>query len=398
MSLQHDIATFTRRWHHFEREQGPRGGLVIDFDMAPRDLVAVDVAAYDSREEALAALEGLQARVAVAADLRNRPFLEAHLAGSNAYLRALMGERAPFAAYLQATMGIAPEEHDARDLAARAEALRTEVEAMGIPWAEGSDRILQERIGLRDLSGFEAELREQAVGLVAEVRRRVPQAPEPSYRIEVVEEDAYWVNWIDGSVESGVTLKVNAHPRASFTRTSPLQLAAHEIAGHAVHVGCLRASAHVDPCTLSLTVHACEAWQMEGLAQAMVHYLLDGDLPPEVAFLERYRDYTGDVTNAAQLRVEQGEPIDRVCAETIAACPLSKPLSIRSSLRDRSRDPLHRAYIHVYAPARKTFLRAMDLPRERRDAFLAQVLTGLWTPAQVGRLLAGEAAESVRAG
>jgi hypothetical protein len=161
-------------------------------------------------------------------------------------------------------------------------------------------------------------------------------------------------------------------------------------------VGCLRGSPHVDPCTLSLTVHACEAWQMEGLAQAMLHLLTDGDLPGEVAFLEAYRDYAGDVVNQAQLRVEQGEPIDRVCADTIHLCPLTKPLTIRSGLRDRSRDPLHRAYIHVYAPARKTFLRALALPRAARDRFLADVLTGLWTPDQVERLLAGEAAEAVR--
>lgn len=396
MQLQQDIATFTRRWHHLERGLGAQGGLVIDFDLAPRALVSTEVAPYTGREEALEALTALRARVDTAQGLRNRAFLVAHLAGSDAYLRALMGERAPFDAYLQATMGIAPQR--AQGAQERAQALRQRTEAMGIPWGPGGYQALQARLGLSDLSGFEEQLRAHAAELVADVRRRVPAAPEPEYRIEVVEEDAYWINWIDGSVEDGVTLKVNAHPRASFTRTSPLQLAAHEIAGHAVHVGCLRASPHVDPCTLALTVHACEAWQMEGLAQAMIHYLHDGSLPDEIDFLEAYRDYAGDVINDAQQRVEAGEPIDLVCEQTIAACPLSKPLSIRSGLRDRSRSPLHRAYVHVYAPARKTFLRALELPRQQRDRFLADVLTGLWTPAQVERLLGGEAAEAVRAG
>ncbi|MCK6507238.1 hypothetical protein L6R53_28345 [Myxococcota bacterium] len=396
MELQQAVATFTRRWHHLEKGLGPRGGLVIDFDLAPRTLVALDVPAFDSREQALETLAELQARVAVSAGLKNRAFLVRHLAGSEAYLRALMGERAPFDRYLRDTMGIAPAVHDPAELADRAAALRERARALDIPWGPGGEPALQARFGRADLSTFEQELRSHAAALVAQVRARVPVAPAPEYRIEVVQEDAYWTNWIDGSVEAGVTLKVNTHPRVSYFQSSPLQLAAHEIAGHAVHVGCLRGSPHVDPCTLSLTVHACEAWQMEGLAQAMLHLLTDGDLPPEVAVLEAYRDYTGDVVNQAQLRVEAGEPIDRVCEQTIALCPLTRPLTIRSGLRDRSRDPLHRAYIHVYAPSRKTFLRALDLPRAARDRFLADVLTGLWTPGQVERLLAGEAAEGVR--
>lgn len=398
MELQRALATFTRRWHVLERSLGSRGGLVIDFDMAPRSLVPVSVEPYASREEALDRLTRLRADVATATGLHNHGFLTTHLGGSEAYLRALMGERAPFADYLHATMGIRPQRPSPEGLAARRDDLQGRLSALDIPWTSDGYRALHARLGRESLDGFEDELRAHASTLVAQVRARVPAAPQPAYRIEVVSEDAYWTNWIDGSIEEGVTLKVNAHPRASYTRTSPLQLAAHEIAGHAVHVGSLRASAAVDPATLSLTVHACEAYQMEGLAQAMVHLLLGEAMPVEIALLEAYRDYSGDIVNAAQLRVEEGEPIDRVCAETIAACPLSKPLSISSSLRDRSRSPLHRAYIHVYPPSRKAFLRAASLPTAQQDRFLAAVLTGLWTPQQIERLIDGVAAEAVRAG
>jgi len=397
MKLQADIATFTRRWHALEKSLGPKGGLVIDFDLAPRDLAAADLPPYAGREDALDVLTELQAQVELAEGLHNRCFLAHHLAGSEAYLRALLGERAPFSAYLQATMGIAPWQSDPRDIEARREALQAELSRLRIPWGPDGYAAMRARLGRTDLQGFEAELRDHAQGLVAQVRARVPAAPAPTYRIEVVEEDAYWANWIDGSVEEGVTLKVNRHPRIEYVQSSPLQLAAHEIAGHAVHVGCLRASATVDPCTLALAVHACEAFQMEGLAQAMIHYLHPEGLPKEVALLERYRDYASDVLNDAQLRVEAGEPIDLVCADAIAASPLTKALSIRSSLRDRSRDPLFRTYIPVYAPARHTFLRALELSPEARDAFLAAVLTGLWTPGQIDRLLEGEDPAVVRA-
>ncbi len=388
--IQAAIARFYKQWHALEKSRGDQGGLVIDFDMAPRALVE-EVTPYPDRWAALDALGRLRADVDTAPDVRNRALLRAKLAGAEAYLRALMGERAPLEAYVAATMGFRPTRSPAAALAEEKEALVAAFAARGIPWSEAGRAPFAEQHDRPDLTTFEPDLRGAAADLVGRLRARLPGLPEPAFRVEVVATDAYWSNWIDGSVEDGVTLKVNTHPRVTYQRHSHLALAAHEIAGHACHVAGLRGAGRVDPAALNLAVHSCEAFQMEGIAQAMLHVLLAPDEIPEgLRLLERLRAWRGSRVNDAWLDVEAGAPIDRVCAALEADMPLSSVLSLRSGLRDRSRDPLYRCYIPVYAPSRALFMEAAALPPPRRDAFVAEAMTQLWTPAQLARLVAGE--------
>lgn len=387
-TFHEDVTTFYQRWHALERALGPKGGLVIDFDMAPRG--ADPVRAYASREDAFEVLVALQRRLPGQTGLANPTFLAARLGGSETYLRALMGERLPFHSYLSRTMGIDPTPPTAEALAEGREEARRRLTDRGVAWSPEGRTQIRDRFGRSSLDGFEAELRQAARTWVARLRARVHDLPEPEYRIEVANVDAYWANWIDGSVESGVTLKVNTHPRTEYNRWSPMALAAHEIAGHAVHVACLRRAAteeggsKVDPCALNLTVHACEAFQMEGLAQSMLTFLAEPDeLDADFLALEAYRQYAKERINLAQHELEAGQPIDEVCGRLIADCPLSKPLTVRSDLRDRAWSPLMRSYVYVYAPSQRLFLQATKLEPKRQAAFLRDMLTGLWTPEQI---------------
>lgn len=331
----------------------------------------------------------------------NPAFLRAKLAGADAYLRALMGERAPLASYLHSTMGIAPQRLDGEALQAERDELERDFRAYGVQMTTAGRDDFRRVFGLTDLSSLDAELRREAVGWVAALRELLGDLPALDYRIEVAHVDAYWANWIDGSVESGVTLRVNRHPRIEYHHGSATALAAHEIAGHAAHVACLQRAAaqgRLDPCALNLAVHSLEAFQMEGLAQTIMHLAPRAEpLSDKLGLLDRYRDHVAARTNLAQQDLEDGMPIDEVGADLADACPLSRPQSLRASLRDRSRDPLFRSYIHVYSPARRFFLQALDLPMDRRVAFLRASYDRLWTPAQLARLMAGEAPDAVQA-
>jgi hypothetical protein len=397
--LQAELSTFFQRWHRLEQGKGAAGGLVIDFDMAPRALHAA-VEAYPDRWSALADLQALRAAVRSAGSLWNRGFLVAKLAGAEAYLRALLGERASTEAYLGATMGVVPGRPDPSAMRAEARALAAAFAERGVRWSPQGRSDWQAQFGRTDLSSFEADLRGAADRLVARLRSRLADLPEPEFAMKVVETDAYWSNWIDGSVEAGVTLQVNTHPRIEYQRHSHLALAAHEIAGHACHVAGLRGAAaagRLDAAALNLSVHSCEAFQMEGLAQAMLHLLLPEDeIPADLRLLERYRAFRGARVNAAWLDLEAGAPVDAVCTALERDLPLAGPLGLRSGLRDRSVNPLYRCYIPVYAPSRALFLRALDLPLPARERFLGAVVTGLWTPTQLDQLVVGADPEVVR--
>lgn len=396
----HDaVTTFYQRWHAYERAQGAKGGLVIDFDMAPRPPGAA-WQPYESREEALDALESVAVLYEQGPEMANPAYMKQRLLGSDAYLRALMGEKIFYWTAVKRMMGVYPAPLDPDKLERLGAEARAALERRGVPWsAEGREQ-LRQRFGLADLRDFERDLRRWAGIFVERLRARVPTVPEPAYRIETACEDAYWSNWIDGSLEAGVTLKVNTHPRCSYDRYSAMALAAHEIAGHAVHVASMQLAAteaggrRVDPSALNLTVHSCEAFQMEGLAQAMLQILAEPDeIDPDLAALELYRGYAKERVNAAQHDVEEGRPIDEVGKALLADCPLSRPVSLRSDLRDRSLNPLYRAYVFVYAPSRRSFLQIAELPRPQQDQLLSDFLFGLYTPSQIESRI-----ESVRYG
>ena len=69
---------------------------------------------------------------------------------------------------------------------------------------------------------------------------------------------------------------MNTHERIEYEQRSARGLAAHEIAGHAAHVAGMRQAVRdgrLDACALNLTVHSCEAFHMEGLAQVALYAL-----------------------------------------------------------------------------------------------------------------------------
>jgi len=413
MQLDRRICRFYRRWHDLETGLGHHKGLVIDFDMAPR-LESGPLAPFASRAQAITECQALVDTVAqwlpegtLHGDPngpRNPSYTHAKLGGSLAYLWALTGERLPFADFLQATMGIAPRRVDEETLLRLTTKVVKHCADRGIAWAPSGRTAFRRLLGREDLNGFEDELRAAARNQVERLDLLVPGLPPPEYAIKVVCVDAYWCNWIDGSVEDGVTLQVNTHERNDYQKASPIDLAAHEIAGHAAHVAALRRSAaegRIDANTLNLTVHACDAFQMEGLAQAALHVLSDvgpeaGPLIADLRLTEALRELNGARMGNAQLDVEAGQRMSEVWRRLQHDLPLSGTLSTRASLRDRSRSPLHRVYIHVYAPARRMFLRLLDLSAAARAPIVRALYEEMWTPGQIEQLIAGVPPDTVR--
>lgn len=383
------ISDFYAGWHRLEKSKGVHGGLVIDFDMAPRG--DAEIPDFTDRWDALKALHRIRGDLDRMA-LIDKEYLAAKLGGSEAYLRALMGERASFTDYVRQTMGVEPSRVSEDEFDMRREPLVRGLEALGIAWTADGREAWGQLLGRTDLSAFNDDLRAEALLWVDRLKALVPDLVAPRYKLEVVERDAYWSNWIDGSVEDGVVLKVNTHPRIAYQRFSHVGLAAHEIAGHAVHVTAMRTAAEVgrlDPCQLNLTVHACDAFHMEGLAQSMLSLVsLREELDTALIVLDQLRDWVADRINNAQIDIEDGMPIDMACDRVLNDCPLTKALSVRSSLRDRSLNPLYRSYIHVYSPSRRLFCKAAELDRDGRAQFLSVVTRKLMTPTRIAGLIA----------
>lgn len=366
---------------------------VLDFDYCPREDLANLEPPFENRLEALKHLEDIRAKLAEidTTSLCNAEFLIDKLGGSVAFLRALMGERIPFAPYLRATMGIYPEPAPEEEL----EMIRAELERrfskLGIPFSPEGKRDFDRFVVLNNTSQFEETLRSEASRWVACLQQRIGLTTLPSYEIEMVNEDAYWANWIDGSIDRPIRLRINTHPRITFLRGGETGYAVHEIGGHALHVlelDAARRSGGVDGAALNLTVHSCEQFQLEGLAQTVMYLVAEeGEIPETLELDQQLRAYHADLSNNAQIDIEAGYPIDGVAEQLLRQAPFLSPLKVLSDLRDRMRHPLYRAYMYVYAPSRRKFLGALALPAGLRRDFLLQMYTKLWTPDQIDTML-----------
>lgn len=402
-----------RGWHELEATLGPDKGLVLDFDMAAAD---VEGTPFPERRAVLAELVQLveAAREFLPGERLhadpsgpcNPAVLHARLAGSACYLRALMGERRPFSALLTEQMAVVPHTLSADERASAHRTLVAALEATGIAWSEqGATELAMQYRREGSIAELATALRESAEQFIVALQERIPGLRAPVYAVRVVHEDAYWCNWIDGNRDNGVLLQINTHPRSSYQVTSHLELAAHEIAGHAAHVGALVDSAEqgiVDDCMLNLTVHACEAVQMEGLAQGVLEWLgpdAGGASSEDVVALSvlgMLRTWSQRHLDEAHQRLEAGASLHAVWAALSRALPLAGDAGWQAELTDRMRSPLHRAYLPAYGPGHRLIRSFSRLPQPLRRRAWRAVYTELWTPGQLELLGDGVAPELVR--
>ena len=388
--LLSDIATFYRRWHALEESLG--GDAIIDFDYCPPEFVR-ERAPFESRLAVLRTLDTLREALASAKphEFCNHEHLTIKLEGSSAYVRALMGQRFAIQDYIKQTLGIDVEPVTDSELSQLREDAERSLSRIGIQLRK-EDREKHERETVDpDVSSFGIELREIATRMVEYVRQELELEAIPDYTIQEVQEDAYWTNFVDGKLGAPLRLRFNTHPRKTYRKGLAFEMAAHEVAAHLINILELSLSAKrgkVDAAALNTTLHSCELYQMEGLAQSLIHLL---DHPFEVsdftAIETDLRTYHIALLQRAHLDIEGGKPVDEVLRWVLDNGPFLREVGVLSELRDRSLSPCFRTLIFVYHPSKKKFMEARTLSLEKRKRFLQGMYRELWTPVQIEKQL-----------
>jgi hypothetical protein len=389
--LNHEIASFYRRWHDFESSQQDNAQ-VIDFDFWPGEIEG-NYPRFDNRFGVFKSLGSIQERLAAAdpKDFSNHTFLTQKLKGSNAYLRALMGERIPFQEYISATLGFQPVRLDESMFAAMVEDLQEPLTKKGITWRSEDAERYREATNYGDPRRFGEEIRRRATYWVEKVRQMLGLEVEPHYTVEEASEDEYWTNWIDGGLKNGIRLRVNVHPRIRHRKGQDIGLAAHEIAGHALQIFELndqRCQGKIDPVSMLTTVHTCELFQQEGLAQSVIHLVGEmSEFGEDFLVQDMVEQYHLAVLQNAHLDLEEGRSVAEVIDHVLGIAPFIEERRVISDLRDRSRSPFFRALMFVYYPSKVEFLRARQLPKEVRQTFLRSQYQQFHTPGQISMQL-----------
>lgn len=380
---------------------------IIDFDLTPYPSPEFAIAqrlitAGPTRGEKMQPIEILgeltsrmESIVVSPAERQNYEFLQAKLKASLAYVRRLTGELSDPSVYIQETMGVIPEKIPEGTLLAQKQKVAALFKELG--GGNYDEESLQSYYEKRLIPPEEMARRieiygQEALSLVGNFINRKVQV---DHETEIVDKDAYWFNWVNGTVKK-FCLQINKHKRHrnKFTDGKAQAMAYHEIAAH---LGMMQQRAELirkgelhEVFGLT-TVHDPEQVPLEGIAQTLNYFVpeLNHSLSPEGKFEIELNGLRQMVYNNIHLLVispdfiSSPEQLEGIIKYVQSYYPLEPKENILKEVSERWKDPKLQAYRYSYGVG---FLRhrefAHGLNRDGKREFLKRLWGRPFTPAQ----------------
>jgi hypothetical protein len=344
-----------RGWDALER--GKYKNPIIDFDLAPsRPYLSISHRA-EVLERLVTAATGLDGETAGAAELTR-----ARLNASINYLRALLGESIPFRSYIKRTLGVEPRIFTDEEIGKQLTLVKDQL------WAEYHMQFwktdisrFQGRFMVYDTKKLPGQFERFQSKWVPVLLERIP-VPLNEYKVNVrfASEDAYWKNWISGSLsEHEILLRINIHPRQVWYQGFSEMLVIHEYCGHAIQMISWhrRIERRELPEFLGiLTVHFPDQYLLEGLAESLV-FVLPGrqELERESLVLRDLHRYNLLIMNNVHI-IANERGTQEALQYGLRNLPFTSEELIKKEIRDRTQNPLFRCYQYVYGIAKESFL------------------------------------------
>jgi hypothetical protein len=385
------IVSVYRGWDTFERSHG--GPDIIDFDLSQSE----SSVSFNSRSQILTALHELRDQLSTGAP--EEEFLRTRLQGSILFVRALMGEQIPFAKYVKETLGVHPEPFSSAEIQDARRELEEHLAPFDLQVKSECRERFETSLLIHDPEAiWDGIIGDQELWLARLRAAGIPVPKKLHLKVEVAKVDAYWSNWISGSLREGITLKINIHPRKEYDLGRPLALCLHEICGHAAQMSIWRElirEGALDPACGVTVVHAPEALVSEGIGQTVSDVFGDQEQFPPIFRLSRaLQYYTLLVLHNAHLLIYEGLPIEDVLEYARGHLPLANPGMLESELRDRGTNPLFKTYQLSYAIGESIIRRMIrGLSILQRQRFFLKLYTTPLTPGlllELGETLASK--------
>jgi hypothetical protein len=372
LNLRDEVETAIRSWNAHEVDRG--SDPIIDYDCAPTDAT---ITPADSRLAVYRRLAELR-RCTTAGPVADR--IDADLA----YLRALMGERVPLAAYIRATQGCPAAGWPDEYVAERRESARASLQALGIDWWAGTAADLEHAENPLQAKDAPDAIRQAADRYEPAVREATGTDAPYELSIETTDVDAYWAYWLDGAGHR-VRLRLNLR-NARFTETGARQFALHEVLGHGLQSASLatRCAREDVPWVRLLSVHAPHQVMLEGLAQAMPLFVAPDD--QALTARVRFDHYNQLIKAELHLAINSGVPVEECARHAHARAPYLTDAQISDFLTDRGANPLLRSYLWAYPAGIDYFAALADAELTVIRETLHAAYRAPLTPADLQRL------------
>jgi hypothetical protein len=381
--LHCDQLALYRGWHALERRLG--GVEIVDFDLS----AGTDAVEFASRSQVLLALESC-ARSLTGADLVSE-FNRDRVRASIYYLNACLGEQIPFTEYVRSTMGVTPQKFSEVQLLDSFDRVDALLEEIGLKFSANHKAEYAAQCLIQDKTTVKDQINDQLAQWLDRLGKFITVPSLNHVAVSFAEVDAYWSNWVSGSVREGFALQVNLHPRVTYLKGTPALLAAHEYCGHLIQVqqwALNVASGAIDPSYGFTTVHSPEAFMMEGLADVLVYILADESaLDFDQRLARELTWHSRLVGNNVHYLINTGHHFSDVFQYYRRYCPFLDDRTIESSILDRSQNPLGRTYQYVYGIALDYFRQLLEGKAIDRQRTILQTLYHQpYTKTQLDRL------------
>ncbi len=375
--LRDDLETILRAWNIYElARQAPA---VIDFDCCPP--------AQDSPKQPLDRLSAysrlLEIRRAAAeqGELALTERSNAHLA----YLRALMGERAPLDEYVFSTQGCHARGWPESYIQQVGETARSSLDAIGVQWnARTRTQLADIEQAIDPLDAPDA-IEQAARDLEQAVREATGTSAPYNLRVETTNLNVYWAYWTDG-IGQDIRVRLNLK-QAQFTKVLARQFALHEVLGHGLKGASYARECAADksvPWVRLLSVHTQQQVLLEGLAQALPLFVA----PDDKLLITRVRldHYAQLVRSTLHVALNQGSSIEACVKYANSHFPYWTNEDIGDLLTDRGADPLLRSYLWAYPAGIDWFVNLADANVPETSSILRAAYRNPLTPGELANL------------
>lgn len=374
--IDQKLLNFFYRWNRFEKQNNID---IIDFDLIRQ--ADEYPGTFKDRSEVKRELGDLINEYKSSSD--KDEFILAKLIASQYYLRALLKETISFDEYVYGTMGLKPKLIPSAVLNDHLKIVIDAFKKISYQYNKADlERYEEENRLSRDQ--IEASFKAFRDKVLPKFINWLDLKIDLKYRVEFVDIDAYWMNWISTDERGEILLRYNLNERQKWFKGSTEYLVFHEICAHAVQTLSWKqeiAEGRLNPFIGLTTVFSQEQFLLEGIAESLFYFYPSNPFS-NYGLVSLYTDHLSWlVMNNAHIMANQGGVFDEIIQFVQSYFPTWKEKVISKNLKERTEDPLFRTYQYIYGIAlfyHKAI--ASQLTKEQKREYVLDIYKNVYTP------------------
>lgn len=318
-------------------------------------------------------------------------FLKSKIQAFSTYQRVKMGQEIPTLEYIEQTMGIKPELIGEERLNLQKNRVKALLQRLGHDFTRKSVEDFRNKNRI-EIDQAPALFTAHAKRLFERLSRFIGTKLDPSFDVEIVDEDKPWLFWASGtrgSFHSRVNKNKRHRDQGKFSRGKIEAMATHEAGGHFAQMNGWEKNIDREgliPALGITSVYDQEQVTSEGIAQTLHYFVpeIDHHLSPEARIELEMEGLKQMIYNNVHIMINtQPCRLKDITSYVRKFLPSESISETRRQMSNRTRDDDNRTYLYAYGMG---FVRhqwyAMNLNDNGKKELFRLIYSQPTTPAQ----------------